>query len=180
VGKKGKRHHENEVRIEVVLPEFKVDEVLNSMKEAHPYEQIAYDIYTLSNIHPETGSGMIGLLPEPMEQVKFLDHVKKALNSTHVKFSKNGPAKVQKIAVCGGSGAFLISAAKSANADVFLSGDITYHSYFDADESFMIVDVGHFESEQYTSEGIMLYLKEKLPNFATLLTKVNTNPVNTR
>ncbi|MCC5917984.1 MAG: Nif3-like dinuclear metal center hexameric protein [Cryomorphaceae bacterium] len=180
VGEKNIRHSEKEIRIEVVVPETNLGSVINAIKKTHPYEEVAYDIYTLENVHPQIGAGMIGELPEAVESVAFIEKIKNTFNCGVVKFTKNGPRQIKRVALCGGSGSFLISTAKAQGADVFISGDITYHSYFDATEKFMIVDIGHYESEQFTSLGIMQFLKEKMPNFATLLTKVNTNPVNTK
>jgi dinuclear metal center YbgI/SA1388 family protein len=179
VGKHGERHYEPESRVEVIFDETRKARIVSAMKQAHPYEEVAYDIIRLENVNPLVGAGMIGELPEAMEKMDFLAMLKQQLGCNALQFTAKGPSQIRRVALCGGSGSFLISTAKAAGADAFITGDITYHSYFDATESFMIVNVGHYESEQFTPMGIDAYIKKKLPTFATLLSKVKTNPVNT-
>ena len=123
---------------------------------------------------------MLGELEEPMETLAFLDSLKVNLGTACVRHTKVVKETVQRIAICGGSGSFLLNAAIAKRADVFITGDYKYHQFFDADEKTVIADVGHFESEQHTPELIQEYLQEKIPNFATYLSKVNTNPINYR
>lgn len=179
VGKRGERHYEPESRVEVIFDETQKTRIVSAMKQAHPYEEVAYDLIRLENVNPLVGAGMIGELPEAMGKMDFLKMLKQQLGCNALQFTAKGPSQIRKVALCGGSGSFLISTAKAAGADVFITGDITYHSYFDAAETFMIVNVGHYESEQFTPMGIDAYIKKKLPTFATLLSKVKTNPVNT-
>ncbi len=179
VGKRGKRHLESETKLEVIVPDYKVSSVIKAMKQAHPYEEVAYDVLVLDNTFERIGSGMIGDLREPMDATAFLDKLKETFNCGVVKYTRNGPKLIKHVAFCGGSGSFLIHAAKQAGADIFITGDVTYHSFFDATETFMIADIGHYESEQFTSQHLMRYINKKFPTFATLLTTVQTNPVNT-
>lgn len=178
VGETGKRHEEPERKVEVIAPEYKVNGIVKAMKLAHPYEEAAYDIVPLANTNPNVGSGMIGTLHTPMIKDAFLDHLKTVLKTNAIRHTNQGPHTISRVAFCGGSGSFLINHAKRAGADAFITGDVTYHSFFDATQSFMIVDVGHYESEQYTAQHLMQYVNKKLPTFATLLSKVHTNPVN--
>lgn len=177
VGEKGKLHFENEVRIESIAPKFKMKKIIQEMVEAHPYEEVAYDIYPLENVNLNTGAGMIGELEIESDAKDFLGYVKKTLGTKAIKFSPLIKRKVKKIAVCGGSGAFLISAAHGAGADVFITGDVKYHDFFEFHGQMTIVDAGHYETEQFTKELICSKLKEKFPTFALLISKINTNPV---
>ena len=124
------------------------------------------------------GSGMVGALTKPMTEATFLNKVKKVMKARSVRYTKLSGKKVSKVAVCGGSGSFLLEAAIASGADVFLTSDFKYHQFFDADNKVVIVDIGHYESEQYTPELIRDLLKQKFGIFATHLSKVNTNPVN--
>ena len=180
VGKKGQLHTEAETRIETIVPNTLLSNVLQAMTSAHPYEEVAYDLYPLKNRWSEVGSGMIGQLEQPMAADKFLDHLKIALNAKVVRHTKIVIEKVSKVAICGGSGSFLLGDAIAQKADIFVSADFKYHQFFDANEKLVIADVGHFESEQFTMQLIQEYLQKKIPNFATYLSKVNTNPINYR
>lgn len=180
VGKIGEMHREKENRVELIFPDNLKSSLINTLKENHPYEEVAYDIYTLENKWAEVGSGMLGELIEPIDTLQFLDGVKNDLGTACVRHSKVLQEKVQRVAICGGSGSFLLNEAIAKKADVFITGDYKYHQFFDADDKIVIADVGHFESEQHTPELIQEYLQEKIPNFATYLSKVNTNPINYR
>ena len=177
VGEKGKIHFESETRIETIVPDFKLNSVVKSMINAHPYEEVAYDIYPLENKSLLTGAGMIGVLEEEMEIKDFLALVKDKLNAEYVKHNKLITKKVKKIAICGGSGSFLINSAHRQKADIFITGDIKYHDFFEHQGEMTIVDAGHYETEQFTKELIHSYLKEKFPNFAVQISETGTNPV---
>ena len=148
------------------------------MFENHPYEEVAYEVYTLDNRHQHLGMGMVGSLPKPMAEMNFMVHLKSIMNLSQIKHSRLLGRQVQKIAVLGGSGAFAIEAAKKAKADVFITSDVKYHQFFMAEDQMIIMDIGHFESEQFTKNLLVDYLKKKIPNFAIALSEVNTNPVN--
>lgn len=177
VGKPGERHTETEERIEVILPGYRVKAVLNDIIEAHPYEEVAYDLYTLDNAQDQIGAGMIGQLDDPVYTMDFLKTIKDTFGGVirHTRLVKD---QVQKIAWCGGSGSFLLSDAKSAGADLFLTSDFKYHQFFDAENEIIIADIGHYENEQFTIPLIADKLREKFPSFAVLLTAIETNPVN--
>lgn len=177
VGEEGKRHIEPETRLEMILPHRLLSATLSAMHQAHPYEEVAYDVYPLSNDDPTTGAGIIGELQEEQSVCDFLYQLKKIFELPYIKCTKKMPEKVKRIAFCGGSGAFLINQAKRSGAQLYISADIKYHEFFAADSSFGIVDLGHYESEQFTIELISKHLNEKLITFASQKTEVNTNPV---
>lgn len=178
VGSPGMRHVEEEMRLEVILPRLIQSKVVRAMLKAHPYEEVAYDLYPLLNEYSEVGAGMVGDLEAPMDTMAFLASLKDKLNTSCVRHTKVLTPTVQRIAFCGGAGSFLLGAAKSAGADVFITGDYKYHQFFDAEEDVIIADVGHYESEQYTKDLIKTLLMQKFHKFAVLLSEVNTNPIN--
>lgn len=178
VGEIGKRHHEPETKIEVIVSSWKKNNVINAMLNAHPYEEVAYDIHALENKMNTIGAGLIGELKEEMDTSTFLNSLKKNMKTNCVRHTKVHKQKILKVALCGGSGSFLLGAAMSSKADIFITGDFKYHQFFDADGKIIIADIGHFESEQFTIELLGEKLKEKFPNFAVHFTDVNTNPIN--
>jgi len=178
VGTFNKHHFEQESRIELIFPAYLQQNILQALHENHPYEEPAYDIYSLENEWGKTGAGMIGTLKEPMAEKDFLHFLKKQTNASCVRHSPFLKRNVQKIALCGGSGSFLIDAAKKAKADVFVSGDTKYHEFFEADNQLLIADIGHYESEQFTKQLLVDYLNKKFPNFAVRISGRNTNVVN--
>jgi len=178
VGEQGTRHQENEVRIEVVFLAQQQRKVIVALLENHPYEEVAYDIYNLENALDTVGAGMVGWLEEPMDGLAFLNMVKDKMDATVVKHTALLPKKIKKVAVCGGSGSFLLQQAIASGADAFVTSDFKYHEFFDADNKLVIADIGHFETEQFTSGLLIDIIQEKFPNFAIRLTEHNTNPVN--
>lgn len=178
VGEIGKRHHESEIRIETIYPANSERKVIAALFEAHPYEEVAYDLYPVSNPYPQVGSGMIGNLETDQDEMTFLKHVKKELNADVIRHTSLRGRKVRRVAVCGGAGSFLLPNALSAGADVFITADFKYHEFFDAEGKLVIADVGHFESEQFTQELLLEIITEKFRNFALHLTIHNTNPIN--
>ncbi len=178
VGEKGKRHHENEVRVEMIYTSNQEREILQALHFAHPYEEVAYNLYHLDNKHPQIGSGMIGNLKTEMDETQFLIHIKNKLNVNVIRYTNLRNKPVKRVAVCGGAGSFLLQQAISAGADFFITADFKYHEFFDADKKIVIADVGHFESEQFTQQLLLEIITEKFPNFALRLTQKNTNPIN--
>ena len=123
------------------------------------------------------GMGMVGYLKNPMDETQFLAHVKKTMNASCIRHSELLGKPVQKIAVLGGSGAFAISAAKAAGADVFITADVKYHQFYEAEDKVLLADIGHFETEQFTKNLLVDYLTKKIPNFAVRLSESKTNPI---
>jgi dinuclear metal center YbgI/SA1388 family protein len=177
IGVAGELEKVGELRVEMVCERWKSGAVIAAAKSAHPYEEMAHYVTHLSNKDKSIGSGMIGKLKEPVSWEEFLMVMKSSLGATHVKHTRVIGGKVSKVAVCGGSGSFLLRDAMAKNADVFVTSDFKYHEFFDADGKIIIADVGHYESEWRTSSLIANKLKEKFTNFAVLLASANTNPV---
>jgi len=177
VGNKGEIHFEKEIRIETVLPAYQQNNVLKALLSAHPYEEVAYDFYQLENNWEEAGIGIIGELKEPEKPIDFLKRLKEITNSAFIKHSQPPDNQIKKIAVCGGSGSFLIPNAISAKADVFITGDVKYHQFFDIPANIMIADIGHYESEQFSKELFFAIITKKFPNFAVHFSEVNSNPI---
>ena len=178
IGVKGQRHQEHEDKLEVILPDFLENQILDALFKAHPYEEVAYELIPLDNIHQEVGAGIIGNLEQPIPTISFLQFLKETMRAHVVRYTAQVQAKVQKIAICGGAGSFLLQDAIKKKADVFVTADYKYHQFFDADNRIVIADIGHFESEQFTIELFYDILNKKFHNFALYLTTVNTNPVN--
>ena len=177
LGKIGQRHEEKEMKIEVIFPGFLQDQLVSAMIKAHPYEEVAYDIFSLGNYLTDVGSGVIGELSESVGEILFLQKIKDTFGLEVIRHTSLSGTKVNKVAVCGGAGSFLISAALASHADVYITSDIKYHEFFDADKSLLLIDIGHYESEQFTNDLLHDILKEKYPNFAVLKTEIKTNPV---
>jgi dinuclear metal center YbgI/SA1388 family protein len=176
-GKPGIPHSEPEIKIEMLFPAWLEKQVVAALKTAHPYEEVAFDIVSLSNTHPGIGAGMIGELPEAMEELVFLNHIQKVFAVPVVRHTAIRGLPVKKVAICGGAGSFLISKALAAGADAFITADLKYHEFFDANGRLLLCDVGHYESEQYTTDLLAEVLRQKFPTFAVLKTEVKTNPV---
>ncbi len=178
IGEVGKLHKEEELRVEIILPKQSKSKVIRALLTTHPYEEVAYDLYELDLRDASIGSGMVGDLPQGMGSEKFLQLIKETFNVKQLRYTKIMSAQVNRVALCGGSGSFLLEEAIQSGADLFLSADFKYHQFFEADEKITIADIGHFETEQYTGELLQAYLKEKFPNFASYLTSISTNPIN--
>ena len=177
VGEVNKLHFENEIRIEVVYPVNIENRLLAALLSTHPYEEVAYDIYPLRNAYKDAGAGMIGKLGKAVEEEAFLKNLKEITGIPCIKHSELLAKKVKNVAVCGGSGSFLIEEAIQQGADVFITADIKYHQYFEAEKKLLLADIGHFESEQFVKELLYTLLIEKFPNFALLISEQVTNPV---
>ncbi len=177
IGKTGESEKVEEERVEVIFPVHAERAVLQALRNAHPYETPAYDVLALENEFPEAGSGMFGILPEPVDAFAFLQALKGKMNVSVVRHTQPAGGKISKVAVCGGSGAFLLPAAMAAGADVFVTSDFKYHEFFDADGRIIIADVGHFESEQFTVDLLNDLLTKKYTGLLVFSTKIITNPV---
>ncbi|MCU0380522.1 MAG: Nif3-like dinuclear metal center hexameric protein [Chitinophagaceae bacterium] len=177
VGLPGALHLEPETRLEVVLPAEAEKRVVRAMLDAHPYEEVAYDLFTLQNTDPGRGAGLVGNLEAPVDAGDFLQTVRQVFQVPVMRHSAFTGRPVQKVAVCGGAGSFLISRALAAGADAFLTADLKYHEFFEPDGRMLLADIGHYESEQYTSDLLVERLNEKFPTFAVLKTGLDTNPI---
>lgn len=177
VGEKHKIHHEAEIRIETVLPDYIKNKVIQAMLEVHPYEAPAYDVFPLLNEYQHVGSGLTGELKNAVSETEFIRKMKAIFGNHPIRHTALTGKKIKKIAVCGGSGSFLIQNAIKAGADIFISGDFKYHDFFLAENKLILADVGHFETEQFTKELFFDIIRKKLPTFAVHISKVNTNPI---
>lgn len=176
-GEIGKRFQGEEVKVEVVYPSVIEAGLITALLKAHPYEEVAYDLIPLSNSHPKIGAGMIGELKDEMDEMEFLREMKAKMKTDSIRYTSLREKKVKKVAICGGSGSFLLNEAITHKADVFITADFKYHQFFDADGKIVIADIGHYESEQFTMELFYEILKKKFSTFALHLTKINTNPI---
>jgi hypothetical protein len=177
VGEKGLRHMEPEVRLEVLVPSVRMQCVVQAMKAAHPYEEVAHDLIPLVNVHPAIGSGAIGEWAEPIDERSFLERIKEVFGVHVVRHTRLRGTKVGRVAVCGGSGAFLVGRAIAAGADAFITADVKYHEFQDAEDRVLLADVGHYGSERPAMGLIVRHLAEKFPSFAVRLTETVTDPI---
>ncbi|OYU55935.1 MAG: Nif3-like dinuclear metal center hexameric protein [Chitinophagaceae bacterium BSSC1] len=178
IGRPGQNTSTEEVRIEFIHPNHLQKKLVSAMIKAHPYEEVAYDLISLDNDYQHVGSGILGELPEPMEEATLLNMLQTSFGLSVIKHSPFLEKRVQKIAICGGAGSFLIGSAIGAGADVFITADLKYHEFFDANGRILIADIGHWESEQYTTDLLFDILQAKFPTFAVLKSVIKTNPVN--
>jgi dinuclear metal center YbgI/SA1388 family protein len=175
-GKQGIREELPEYKVEVLLPKHLINRVLQSVRSVHPYEEVAYDHIEMLNNNQIVGAGVIGELEKEMEEAEFLEFLKKTFKTGVIRHTKWGK-KIKKVAVCGGVGSFLIEAAKRSGADAYVTADVKYHEFFDAEGKLKICDIGHYESEISTLEIFYDKIKEKLPNFAVIFCQLTTNPI---
>ncbi|MFE3869217.1 Nif3-like dinuclear metal center hexameric protein [Flavobacterium sp. LS2P90] len=167
----------DEIKIEVTFEKHLENKILKALFKSHAYEEIAYEIYELQNKHQNIGLGMIGELKNPMKEKEFLLFAKEKMQADGIRHSNFIGKEVKKIAVLGGAGSFAIKNAIQAGADVFLTADLKYHQFYEAENRLLLADIGHFESERYTKNYIVEYLRKKILNFAVILSEENSNPV---
>lgn len=176
-GKRGIRHTEEEIKMEMIFPAWQEKAILAAMIDAHPYEEVAYDIVQLGNQNQQLGSGLLGEPPESLSENEFLEMLKQKFNLSVIRHTPLLDKPVKKIALCGGAGSFLIGAAMAAGADFYITSDVKYHEFFEANNRLVIADIGHYESEQFTIDLLFDILSQKFPTFAIQKTGVKTNPV---
>lgn len=177
IGESGKLEIVNEIRAEVIFPSHLEVTILKSLRKSHPYEEIAYYLTPLRNENQEVGAGMVGELEEAIEPIAFLKRLKSSMSLTVIRHTPLLNTKVKKVAICGGSGSFLLSNAIQAGADFFVTADFKYHEFFDAEERLTIADIGHYESEVYTKDLLGELLTKKFPTFAVNFSTTITNPI---
>jgi len=166
-----------EIKIEVTFEKHLEAKILKAVFANHVYEEIAYEIYNLANKHQNIGLGMVGEFPSEMDEKHFLTLVKEKMQCGGIRHSALTGKRIKKVAVLGGSGSFAINQAIASGADAFLTADLKYHQFYEAENKLLLADIGHFESERFTKNYIVDYLKEKITNFAIILSEENTNPV---
>lgn len=168
----------HEVKVEVLAPMHLQNQLVKAVHGLGFYEEVAWQMLALQNSHPRAGSGCIGILPEPIEEIEMLHTISKVFGAGVVRHTRLLGRPVQTVAVCGGSGSFLTQNAIAQKADLFLTADVKYHEFFDADGRILLADIGHYESERFAPEQIQQFLAAKIPTFAPiLLSAAVTNPV---
>jgi dinuclear metal center YbgI/SA1388 family protein len=177
VGEIGKLREEKETKIELIYPAYLEHKIVNALLKTHPYEEVAYDLISLTNGNRWVGAGIVGELSEEIDELSFLKQLKITMKAESIRYTALRGKKVKKIAICGGAGSFLLQNAIKSEADVFVTADFKYHQYFDAENQIVIADIGHYESEQFTIELFYELLNKKFSTFAIHLTKINTNPI---
>ena len=173
----GTREMEAEVKIEVLIAKHHESRVMRALFENHIYEEVAYELIPLANSNQHIGAGIVGTLSTPLPESDFLAFLQKQMKSDCIRHTALLGKNISRVALCGGSGSFLLNDAIREKADVFITSDYKYHQFFDAEGKIIIADIGHYESEQFTGEIFEAILKEKFPTFAILLSSLNTNPV---
>lgn len=176
VGEKNTLHMEQEVRIETIFPSYIEKSLIAALIRAHPYEEVAYDIYPLENPFDRAGAGMIGLLEKPLSQQSFLSLVKEALPASCLKHSPLTNQEVRQVAVCGGSGGFLLDKAMQAGVDAYLTAELKHHQFLEARGRLLLIDAGHYETEQLAKQLLLEIVNKKIINFALLISEVESNP----
>ena len=177
IGTKNMRETVDEVKIEIIFPAWKKSDVLRAMRDGHVYEEVAHEIYPLENTYQETGAGLVGELNREKSGDDFLRHLKSSMQLQIFRHTALLSKPIRRVAVCGGAGISFLKDAISHQADAFITADVKYHQFFDADGKILLCDIGHFESERFTVELFQRIVKRKFPNFALLFSKINTNPV---
>jgi len=177
VGNRGEFTQTPEIKLEVTFEKHKEGAILNALFENHVYEEVAYEIYTLQNRHQNIGLGMVGELPEAMPEEAFLSFVKGAMKTGGIRHSAFTGKQVKKVALLGGAGSFAIKNAIAAGADAYLTSDLKYHQFYEAEGKLLLADIGHYESERYTADYIAGYLKKHIDTLPIITGTTDTNPV---
>jgi hypothetical protein len=178
IGTKNIREEVTEFRVEYLVPKPLIGIALRTLFEAHPYEEVSHEIYPVENQDQRLGAGIVGELPLETGSLEFLKSLKTTFNCQVIRHTEILNKPIKTVALCGGSGSFLLTDAIRSKADIFITGDFKYHEFFDAENHLIIADIGHFESEQFTPQLLAEKLKEKFTKFAVHLTDLNTNPIN--
>ncbi len=166
-----------EIKIEVTFESYLENKILKALFTHHIYEEVAYEIYSLHNSHQNIGLGMIGEFENSLTEKDFLQLVKEKMQCGGIRHSAFLGKPIKKVAVLGGSGSSAIKNAIASGADAYLTADMKYHQFYEAENKILLADIGHFESERFTKNYIVEYLTKKITNFAIVLSDVNTNPV---
>lgn len=181
IGKKEKFEQAAETRLEVLVDQWKLKNVIKEMINAHPYEEVAYDIYPLKNKNVNYGMGAIGEFEKSMDQNEFLEYVNKKIKASNLRFTKGKSKLIKKVAVCGGSGSDLVGTAISNGADAFITADVKYHTFQDAEGKILLVDAGHYETEihslSFVQKKMQNFLKDNNSNVKVYKYTGTTNPV---
>lgn len=178
VGVQGVLEQASETRLEVIFPAHCKTDVMKALRKAHPYEEIAYYLHLLENENQEVGAGAIGFLENEMSERSFLILLKAKMRASVVRHTALLGKPIRKVAVCGGSGAFLLPKALAQQADIFITADIKYHDFFEADGRILLADIGHYESEAFTKNLIADILQKADLSVPIKISQISTNPIN--
>ena len=176
-GTAGERIETHEIKVELVYNTWLEASVLKALIQSHPYEEPAYDIIPLQNASRFTGSGLVGEFETPFSEQDCLEMIKRQFALQLIRHTAFTGKMVKKVALCGGAGSFLTGAAVVSGAELYVTSDVKYHEFFNAEGKLLLADIGHYESEQFTVDLLYDLLTEKFPTFATLKSGINTNPV---
>jgi dinuclear metal center YbgI/SA1388 family protein len=177
IGKKLEQQAVHEDRVEVIFPGHIEKNILNALRKAHPYEEVAYYLTSLNNENQEVGAGMTGELENSTEPLEFLKRLKVSMDLKMIRHTRILEKPIKKVAVCGGSGSFLLQDAIRSGAQVLITADFKYHEFFDAEDRIIVADIGHYESEVFTKELLQEVLTKKFPTFAINFSTSVTNPI---
>ncbi|HNR42292.1 MAG TPA: Nif3-like dinuclear metal center hexameric protein [Bacteroidales bacterium] len=177
VGEKHTLHFESESRLETVFHSHLKNKVVRALLDAHPYEEVAYDIYSLENESADSGSGCLGELDDPLPVEGFIRLLSEVFDAKGIRYS-GYDKKIKRVALCGGSGSHLLGEAIASGADSFVTGDVKYHTFQSAGKEILLVDCGHYETEKFSAEILAELVIKKFPKFAVRFSKINTNPIN--
>ena len=180
IGKKNVVEFIEEVKLEVLVDNWKLNDVIASMKKAHPYEEVAFDVFPLKNFNANYGVGAIGELNKALHKKEFLDFVSSKLKTTGLKYVNGKVNSIKTVAVCGGSCSELLDEAINKNADAFITADLKYHTFQDAEGRILLVDAGHYETEVPILDELKNRVEKLLienKNIRVLKFKGSTNPI---
>ncbi len=181
IGTKGVLERTPEVKLEMLVETWDLDAAMAAMFREHPYEEVAYDVYPLNNESSEFGLGAVGELPSPLPRGRFLALVKKAFGTPMLRYTGKTTKSVRKVAVCGGAGSELLPIAIRKGSDAFITADVKYHGFQDAERNLLLIDAGHFETEHPILRTLALRVKEivrrEKATSKVFITTKNTNPV---
>jgi len=177
-GEKGKLHFEKEVRFETILFSHLKEKVIKALLDTHPYEEVAYDIYLIENDNIDFGLGCFGYFQKPVSENDFLGLISSVFGASGIRYSRLTGKPVKKVALCGGSGASLLNDAIMCRADAFVTADIKYHTFYEAEDRILLVDCGHYETEKFSTEILYDLIIKKFPKFAVRFSETNINPIN--
>ena len=178
VGDRGELHHEKEVRLEALMSSWLQGKVEAALRDAHPYEEPAYDFISLANEAPYSGLGVIGDLAEPLDEADFVALVKQTFGSPVVRATRSRGKKIARVGLCGGAGIDFAPNAMALGAEAYICSDTKYNFFLDYEDGIFLVDIGHFESENCTKNIFYRIISEKFLNFAVRKSSIEKNPIN--
>lgn len=183
-GSPGKLEAAEEVRLEMEVARWDVGRVVSALKQSHPYEEVAYDLYPVEQPTTRAGLGVIGTIEKPEPLKVFLEGVAEKLDAAALRYVGDPEATVKTVAVCGGAGSSLVSTALAAGADAFVTADVTYHTFFqplapDGTPRMALIDAGHYETEFVTERLLVAWLSERFSDLDVRATSLRTSPMQT-